>query len=153
MWSWAVDAAVAGGLDETYVVIGAVDLALPSAVVVVRNDAWATGQATSLAAGIAAAEAAGHDAVVVGLADQPLVGRDAWASVAACVSTPIAVATFRGERRPPVRLASEIWALLPRSGDEGARALMRQRNELVTEVPCTGEPVDIDTLEDLEQWS
>jgi nicotine blue oxidoreductase len=153
LWSWAVDAAVAAGLDATYVVTGAVDLSVGSPVVTVRNQAWASGQATSLAAGVAAAGAAGHDVVVIGLADQPLIGPDAWQAVAATTATPIAVASFAGERRPPVRLAAEVWPLLPKSGDDGARVVMRERPELVTAVPCTGEAVDIDTLEDLERWS
>ena len=153
LWTWAVDAAVAAGLDATYVVTGAVDLAVGSAAVVVRNDAWAEGQATSVVAGVAAAGAAGHDAVVIGLADQPLIGPDAWQAVAVAVATPIAVASFGGDRRPPVRLAAEVWSLLPTTGDEGARVVMRERPDLVTAVPCIGEPVDIDTMEDLERWS
>jgi CTP:molybdopterin cytidylyltransferase MocA len=153
LWSWAIDAAVAAGFDATYVVTGAVELAVGAPVVTVRNDAWAAGQATSLAAGIAAAAAAGHDVVVIGLGDQPLIGPDAWQAVAVSTATPIAVASFGGRRRPPVRLAAEVWPLLPETGDDGARILMRERPDLVTAVPCTGEPVDIDTLEDLEQWS
>ena len=153
LWSWAVDAAVGAGLDATYVVTGAVDLVLEAPAVVVRNDAWASGQATSLAAGVAAARTAGHDVVVIGLGDQPLIGPEAWKAVAAATATPIAVASFSGQRRPPVRLAAEAWPLLPTSGDDGARVVMRARPDLVTVVPCTGEPVDIDTLEDLERWS
>ena len=152
-WSWAVDAAVGAGLDATYVVTGAVELPIEAPAVIVRNGAWATGQATSLAAGVAAARAAGHDVVVIGLGDQPLIGPEAWRAVAASTATPIAVASFGGERRPPVRLAAGVWPFLPTSGVDGARVLMRERPDLVTAVPCTGEAVDIDTLEDLERWS
>jgi len=153
LWMWAVDAAITAGFDETYVVTGAGDLPVDDRVVVVHHAGWVEGQATSLAAGLAAATTGGHDAVVVGLGDQPLVGPDAWQAVRDSDTTPVAVATFRGERRPPVRLSSEVWPLLPTMGDEGARVLMREQPHLVTEVPCTGEPVDIDTLEDLERWS
>ena len=153
LWTWAVDAAIDAGLDAVYVVTGAVELPLDDRVVVIRHEGWADGQATSLAIGIATARGGGHDAVVVGLADQPFVTADAWRCVAAATETPIAVASFGGERRPPVRLAAEVWELLPAAGDEGARALMRKRPDLVTEIPCTGQPVDIDTLEDLERWS
>lgn len=153
LWEWAVDAAIGAGFDTTYVVTGAVALPIAEPALAVRHAGWADGQATSLAAGLAAATAGGHDAVVVGLGDQPLVGADAWRAVGATAATPIAVATFAGERRPPVRLSAEVWPLLPAAGDEGARVLMRERPHLVTEVPCTGEAVDIDTLEDLERWS
>ncbi len=152
--SWALEHAVGAGLDETIVVVGSVDLGdlLPASATVVENPAWAGGQASSLQAGVAAAARAGHSAAVIGLGDQPLVPSAAWSTVAASPS-PIAVASFGGRRTPPVRLAAEVWGLLPTEGDEGARALMRARPDLVAVVACEGEPLDIDTREDLTQWS
>jgi CTP:molybdopterin cytidylyltransferase MocA len=149
--SWALEAA--GGLDELIVVTGAVQLDLAAGAREVHNPRWAEGQATSLAAGVAAAGAAGHDAVVVGLGDQPLIPAEAWRLVAAATGTPIAVATYDGARRNPVRLAAEVWPLLPAGGDEGARSLLRGRPDLVTEVACPGDPADVDTQEDLATWS
>jgi len=106
--AWAVEAARSSGADEVIVVTGAVDLTdladvIPGDVRVVANPRWAEGQATSLAQGIDAAGAAGHDAVVVGLADQPLIPAEAWRLVAQCTASPIAVATYDGRRRNPVR--------------------------------------------------
>jgi nicotine blue oxidoreductase len=151
---WAVDAAVEAGLDEVAVVTGGQDLstALPGGVTVLANPRWAGGQATSLQVAVAHADASGHDTVVVGLGDSPLVGADAWRAVAAAEG-PIVTASFGGRRRPPVRLAREVWPLLPVDGDEGARALMRERPDLVAAVPCAGDPIDVDTQGDLERWS
>jgi molybdenum cofactor cytidylyltransferase len=155
--AWAVDHAAGAGLDETVVVAGAVDLtaAIPAGVTVVTNRRWAEGQATSLAVAIEHAYAAGHDAIVVGLGDQPLVPPDAWAAVgrAPQLRIGIVVATYEGRRRNPVRLPRSVWPLLPTTGDEGARVLMRERPELVREVACAGVPADVDTVEDLETWS
>jgi CTP:molybdopterin cytidylyltransferase MocA len=150
---WAIEAALDAALAETFVVVGAVDLDVPDGAVVVQNSRWSHGQATSLRAGIDAAQAAGHDAVVIGLGDQPLVPPEAWAAVATRSERPIATAVFDGRRRPPVRLAQEVWTMLPTIGDEGARAVIRERPDLVIEVPCVGEPIDIDTREDLDRWS
>lgn len=153
---WAVEAACGAGLDEVFVVVGALALddVLPAGVTVVRNDRWAEGQATSVRAGIAAAAGAGHDAVVVGLGDQPLVPAEAWRTVAAAPDhPPVAVAVYQDRRRNPVRLARSVWPLLPATGDEGARALLRERPELVQEVACPGESADVDTVEDLQAWS
>jgi CTP:molybdopterin cytidylyltransferase MocA len=151
---WAVGAALAAGLDDVLVVTGAADVAdlVHPGAVVVPNPDWMTGQASSLQAALAAARQRGHDAVVVGLGDQPLVPAEAWATVAAC-NSPIAVATYDGQRRNPVRLAAEVWDLLPDDGDEGARVLMRERPDLVAEVACVGEPADVDTVEDLGRWN
>src|SRR3954453_584083 len=92
--TWAVEHAVAAGLDETIVVTGAAEVAgaLPPGGRIVGNPRWADGQASSLQAAVQAAADAGHDAVVVGLGDQPLVPSEAWqgggAGVGAAISPP-----------------------------------------------------------------
>lgn len=149
-------ALVDAGLDEVVLVDGRTDLSdrRGSGVTVLHNASWADGIATSLHLAVEHARARGHEAVVIGLADQPGVSTDAWRAVAAAPpEPPIAVATYAGRRGNPVRLAASVWELLPATGDEGARTLMRERPDLVREVPCTGEPWDVDTVEDLERWS
>ena len=149
----AIAAAIGAELDETVVVTGAVPLELPPDVVTVTNDRWAEGQATSLHAGVAHADARGHDAIVVGLADQPFITSAAWRTVAFAPAAAITVATYAGRRGNPVRLHRDVWPLLAATGDEGARRLMRDRPDLVSEVACAGEPADIDTVEDLRRWN
>ncbi len=153
---WAVDAARSAGLDEVIVVEGATPLAgaLPLDVTLLSNPRWAEGQATSLGVAISHARTRGHLAVVVGLGDQPLVRPEAWRHVAgAPADPPITVATYDGRRGNPVRLGREVWDRLRFEGDEGARELMRREPTLVGEVACEGNPADVDTVEDLEQWS
>ena len=151
--AWAVDPVLEAGLTLV-VVRGEVDLTgalleLGPGVTVLENPRAHEGQATSLRAGIAWCEAAGFDAAVVGLGDQPLIPASAWRAVAASAIAPIVSASFGGRRRPPVRLDREIWPLLPDAGDEGARALMLRRPDLVAEVACEGDPFDVDTVADL----
>jgi molybdenum cofactor cytidylyltransferase len=150
----AVGNMTAAHLDGAAVVTGAADLVglLPAGVTRVTNPDWAQGQATSLAAGIRWADGEGFDAVVVGLGDQPGIGPEAWRAVAAATATPIAVAVYGGRRGHPVRLHRDVWDRLPVSGDAGARLLMAEDPALVTEVACDGDPMDVDTVEDLARW-
>jgi CTP:molybdopterin cytidylyltransferase MocA len=152
--AWAIENAVAAGLDETIVVAGAVDLAavVPPGITVVTNDGWADGQATSLQAAIGYARARGHDAVVVGLGDLPGIPPEAWRLVADSGAS-LATAVVDGLRTPPVRIGAALWGELPTTGDEGARVLIRERPDLVVPVTCPGTPVDIDTAEDLARWN
>ena len=150
--AWALEHAREAGLDETVVVTGAVEVPAEPGVTMLHNAEWQQGQATSLQVALRHADAQGHDAIVVGMGDQPGVPPDTWRAVASVVA-PIVVPTYDGQRGSPVRLARSIWPLLPREGDEGARVLMRSQPDLVTEVACSGDPADIDTVEDLKRWS
>jgi len=154
----SLDNVVAAGFDHVVVVTGAVDFALdgyPSSVTKVHNALWADGQAGSLHAGLRVAAADNSDFAVVGLADQPFVPASAWRSIASApTSAPIVVATYGGVRGPnPVRLHASVWSQIPTDGDEGARPLMRLHPDWVDEVACDGSAADIDTLEDLRQWT
>lgn len=150
---WSIRQALSADLDETIVVLGGIHIPVPTDVVALVNPEYRQGQATSLRVAIDHARLNRFDAVVVGLADQPLVTSRAWQAVASAAETPVAVATYDGRRRNPVRLAASVWDQLSTTGDEGARTLMRLYPHLVSEVPCEGNPADIDTVEDLHRWN
>ena len=157
MVSKAVNAALAAGcFDHVLVVTGAVDLSgvLPAGVTTILNEAWATGQASSVRAATNAARDLGAAFVVIGLADQPFVEASAWLAVATGpADAPILVAAYEGRRGNPVRLRYDVWDELPEDGDEGARVLIRSKPGLVSEVACSGSAIDIDTQEDLDRWN
>jgi CTP:molybdopterin cytidylyltransferase MocA len=115
------------------------------------------GTSTGSDAGVATGTGFGRDvgAVVVALADQPLVGAEAVARLIAAYrdGATVAVAAYDGQARNPVLLARECWAevIAMATGDQGARTFLRARPDLVTVVECgdTGRPDDIDTPADL----
>jgi CTP:molybdopterin cytidylyltransferase MocA len=149
----SVATAVEAAVGPVLVVTGALALHLPGSVEVVHNPRWAEGQATSLTSAVTWARAAGADAVVVGLGDQPGLSPDAWRSVAAADATALAIATYAGRRGHPVRLGAAIWDELPTTGDQGARPVLRAHPDLVVEVPVPGDPTDIDTTTDLARFT
>ncbi len=130
---------------------------LQHGLVVLHNDRWADGIATSLQTAIGWAAELGLDAIVVGLADQPFIETQAWLDIAAAIAQDgphqIAIATYGETPGNPVGLKKAIWPSLPKTGDEGARQLIRSHNELCLPVACQGTPNDIDTVEDLERWT
>ena len=169
----------AGGADPVLVVTGAAPVRLDR-IHTVHNDQWRTGMGSSLRAALRALTAAelpagtaaelpagtGGEpdrtalpgcvgAVVVALADQPLVGAGAVARLIAAYrdGASVVVAAYDGRPRNPVLLAREHWpeVIATADGDQGARAFLRARPELVTVIECgdTGRPDDIDTAEDL----
>ena len=152
--AWAYEHAAAAALDGLIVVAGAIDVrpVLPADALVLDNPAWDSGQASSLQCALAYARSARCDAIVVGLGDQPFVPAETWQNVARHRGA-LVTATMQGQRTPPARIARELWPLLPTTGDEGARVLMRSRSDLVIEIACPGHPFDIDTVEDLQSWS
>jgi molybdenum cofactor cytidylyltransferase len=156
--SWALDAATTSGLRPVVLVVGhhggAVARVAPEGVVVVRSRRWRRGIARSLRAALEALEPwAQVGAVAVGLADQPLVGADAYRRLAGAYrdGARLAMATYHGQRRNPVLLARTMWAQARElDGDEGARVLM---DDDAVEVDCTetGSAADVDTLDDLRE--
>jgi CTP:molybdopterin cytidylyltransferase MocA len=122
-------------------------------IVQIENPQWSSGIASSLVTLLRHLEPQAEvDAVVVGLADQPLVGADAFRRVAAAYDggARLAVATYDGTRANPVLLAREHWdEAMTLTGDEGARVLLRRHGAVA--VPCdgTGSPTDVDTPDDL----
>jgi CTP:molybdopterin cytidylyltransferase MocA len=164
-----------GGADPILVVIGAAQVNLDG-IHTIYNEQWRTGMGSSLRAALRAlSDAEGAEgaegpqdrtvatlpvdvgAVVVALADQPLVGTDAVARLIAAYrgGASVAVAGYDGKPRNPVLLAREHWpeVIAAATGDQGARAFLRARPELVTLVECgdTGSPDDIDTAADLDR--
>jgi nicotine blue oxidoreductase len=147
-----------GGADPVLIVAGAAPITATQAHTV-YNPAWRTGMGSSLAAGLRALGDSGSDrgAVVVALADQPLVGAEAVRRLIAAYrdGASVAVAAYAGKPRNPVLIAREHWAAVIELavGDTGARPFLRAHPEMVTLVECgdTGSPDDIDTAEDLKR--
>lgn len=145
----------AGGCAPVHVVAGAVPLRVPGAVTVDNPD-WTAGMGSSLRAGLASLPREAT-AVVVALADQPLVSPEAVRRLVAAHldGATVAVASYAGRPRNPVLLAREHWPLVSELavGDVGARPFLRANPNLVTQVACddVSDPADIDTQEDLAQ--
>jgi len=123
-------------------------------VISVHNPDWPSGMGSSLAVGLGAVPDE-CTAVVLALADQPLVGPQAVRRLLAAYAAGagVAVACYDGRPRNPVLISREHWpaVIALASGDVGARPFLRAHQALVTEVECgdTGRPDDVDSPEDL----
>jgi CTP:molybdopterin cytidylyltransferase MocA len=159
-----IDAAAASALDEVIVVLGANAVEIRDALVlpasgkvrIVVNAAHAKGLAESVRCGLAAVAARASDVAIL-LGDQPrmsasLIDQVLMAHVAAGKPATRPVFGAGDARTPghPVVLSRALWpALRDLRGDEGARALLAERPEQVSEVRIIAPaPADIDTPED-----
>lgn len=146
-----------GGCDPVLVVLGAAETAVTGAHTV-HNADWASGMGSSVRTGIDSLPGEA-DAVLVGLADQPLVTPEAVRRLVEAYEqgARAAVATYGGNQRNPVMLGREHWSTVHAMAihDVGARPFLRAYSHLVTPVACDdiASPEDIDTAEDLERLS
>jgi molybdenum cofactor cytidylyltransferase len=157
----AAEVALAASLNPLVVVVGNAQAQVEEALDglplrLIANPDYASGQSTSLRAGIAAL-GEDTDAVVVLLGDQPFVTAaiverlvDEWHTSAA----PIVAPTYAGQRGNPVLFARSIFPeLLAVQGDQGARAVLAADRARVRLVGFDdARPLaDIDTPEDYER--
>lgn len=153
-----VEAAGAAGLDEVVVVLGhvaaevAAALRLPPGARTVVNPDYASGQASSMRCGLAAA-AAGSDAALVLLGDQPgMPASHIRAVVDAFLggAGPVVQGCYRGTPSHPVLFARSVWPdLAAVEGDRGARDVIRAHPDWVHRVELDADiPPDLDTMED-----
>jgi len=158
----AVDAAGDAGCDEVVVVLGhdaervAAALHLPDIARTIENERYLEGQSTSLAIGLAAADAASEAAIVLP-GDQPGVSPDHLrALIARFMQTRARVVRLAYRNGPgPTLLSREIWEQASHlHGDTGARTLIASHPDWVIELTVDEEgPPDIDTIQDLERLS
>lgn len=158
----ALDHAAGAGLDELVVVLGhAADqvsaaVTLPPGARVVVNPDYATGQASSLRAGLAAASPDTEAAIIL-LGDMPGMRPGDIRSVADAFrrgAGPVVQARYRGTPGHPVLFARTLWPdLLAVEGDVGAREIIKAHPDWVTRVDIDADlPPDLDTLEDYERF-
>jgi len=156
-----IDAAVAAGLEDLVVVLGhaaqeiAAALVLPAGAVVVVNPQYASGQSTSLRAGIDAMPASARAALVL-LGDQPEVSPAAIRAVVeahARRGAPVVRAVYGGRRSHPVLLDRAVWpGVRGLRGDRGARDLIGAHAARTELVDLDGAPPEaVDTPADYER--
>src|SRR5271170_2320625 len=130
-------------------------IAPDSRVLVVDNASFERGQLSSLKVGLAVAAGEGADAVVVHLADHPLVLPSTFRALAdRCgdAARPIVVARHLGHRGHPVIFGRAVFAELMGAAEElGARVVVNVAPDrvLYVDVDDPGVILDLDTPADL----
>ncbi len=150
--------AITSSLDDVILVLGHRADEIAAAVGdlgqrTVINSVYASGQSTSLLAGMAALPDS-TAAVLFLLGDQPTVTPEVIDTILdayRAAPVPILVPVYGGERGNPVLFDRSLFpALRQVSGDEGARAIVRTNPDAIKLVPVPGSspPQDVDTDDD-----
>ena len=157
----AARAAIESNLSPIVVVTGAKGEAVEASIadydslVMVRNDGWESGLASSISTGLGVLEEySSIDGVMITLADQPLVTSSSLDRLLAAFDSEhrIVAAGYNETVGVPVVIGSEhIPALLGLDGDRGAGLWIRRQLEAVTVIPIPEAAVDIDSSDDLER--
>jgi molybdenum cofactor cytidylyltransferase len=150
-----------GVADRLVIVLGAhADRIRPavapdSRIIVVENPNFNRGQLSSLKVGLAEAIAGRADAVVVHLADHPLVAPATFRALLddyRKTASPIVVARYNGRRGHPVLFDRTVFAdLMAAPEDQGARVVVNADPARVryVDVDDPGVVLDLDTPADL----
>ena len=126
-----------------------------SGIIVVENPNFERGQLSSLKVGLGEAVSGGADAVIVHLADHPLVSPATFRALVdeyGKTASPIVVACYRGRRGHPVIFDRSVFAeLMAAPEDQGARVVVNAEPErvLYVDVDDPGVVLDLDTPADL----
>jgi molybdenum cofactor cytidylyltransferase len=123
---------------------------------IVRNPAYADGIGTSIAAAVRACPA-DADAMVIALADQPLVTAEHYRALIAAwerAEQSIVATAFADTFGPPVLFGRQHFSALAELGDDsGAKHVLMERLDSVATLEFGPAAVDIDTPEDLDRIS
>jgi CTP:molybdopterin cytidylyltransferase MocA len=157
----AIRCAGEAGASPIFVVLGAyrdrVETAIDfGAAAIVVNDDWEEGLASSIRAGVRAAEIDTADAagLLLMTCDQPRVTEEHLRQMIdkfdAQLERILITSTYAGVRGIPAIFPREAHGeLLALRGDKGARALLQKPLWHVIEVPLEGGEIDIDSPDDL----
>ena len=121
-------------------------------VTIVENPHWEQGMGTSIHCGVAFADAAGLDGVILALADQPLVtpeSLDRLIHLHCETGRPIVAARYAGTVGVPVFFAREYFSkLLALKPQQGCKGVILSHAENAFCVDCPEAEIDIDTPQD-----
>lgn len=142
----------AGGVDEVLVVCRE---PLGTDAEELVNPEPERGLRSSLEVGVDEAVRRGAEAVCVVLVDMPgLTSEGVRATVGGWRGDRVALASYAGKGGHPTVMSTVLWraALALAGPDEGARKFLAEHPDLVDLVPVAGDPHDLDTPADLDDW-
>lgn len=150
----AVASATSVGSDVV-VVLGAhadrIRPVVPKTAMIVDNDQWRSGMASSIRAGLDAIDE-GVDAVLIMLCDQPLVSRESLSKILARSENMIVAAEYSGTVGVPALFNRKYFqALRTLTGTEGAKKIILENMESVMREPMPECAFDVDTAEDFQK--
>lgn len=158
----AINLAIAAGVAPIFVVLGADADAIQRQsqlreCIVIRNEAWKEGMASSIRQGVAAVMGNAPDAsgAMVLVCDQPALSADhlrALLNAHRADPKSIAASRYAGRAGVPVVFPRALFpALLELRGDQGARAMLQQSGLTIHPVEFPEGEWDIDSTEDLQR--
>ncbi len=150
----AVETALASACGPVIVVLGSnASTIAPSLygldVQIISNPLWEQGMGSSIHAGVRAAQGRALDAVILTVADQPLLTPDTYRRLAAGAN-PIVTSEYSDTVGVPVLFTAAFFPhLLALAPDQGCKKLILSNPDATLRIPCPEAALDLDTPSDL----